>query len=363
MATATKDSAIPAGSTVLVTGCNGLIGSHIANQFLERGFRVRGTVRDAAKNVWMTNLLDSQYGKGQFELFPLRDMAAPGAFDEAVKGVSAVVHSASIMTLAHDPNEVIPGAVDFALNAIKAAYSEPSTKRFVFCSSSSAAVLAVTGKPGIVVTEETYNEQAVVEAWAPPPYTPERSHAVYSASKTLAEQAIWKYYRENAERRPDIVVNTVLPNMTLGKSLDPVNQGYSSTAGMVALLYQGQVVDYHRLVPRQYFVDVQDIGRLHVAAAILDSVRGRRIFGFASRYNWDMILGILRKLLADDPDKLARIPADFSGGEDPNEIEPRAEAERILKELGRPGWTSLEESIADAVEGLRWLEDSGKASA
>ena len=108
----------------------------------------------------------------------------------------------------------------------------------------------------------------------------------------------------------------------------------------------------------EYFVDVQDVGRLHVAAAVLDHVRGRRIFAFASRYHWADILRVLRKLLADDPARLARIPGDFSGGEDPNEIVPRHEAEKLLQELGRPGWTTLEESVADAVEGLRGLEEA-----
>lgn len=112
------------------------------------------------------------------------------------------------MSLDHDPNKVIPGAVAFALNAVKAAYAEPSTRRFVFCSSSTAAVLAVVDRPGVVVTEETWNEDAVREAWADPPYTPDRSHAVYSASKVLSEQAIWRYYDEHASERPDIVVNT-----------------------------------------------------------------------------------------------------------------------------------------------------------
>lgn len=88
MAVATQDWAIPAGSTVLVTGSNGLIGSHIADQFLQRGFRVRGTVRDAGKNAWMTALFDAKYGTGQFELFQLPDMAVSGAFDEAVRGES-----------------------------------------------------------------------------------------------------------------------------------------------------------------------------------------------------------------------------------------------------------------------------------
>jgi hypothetical protein len=159
--------------------------------------------------------------------------------------------------------------------------------------------------------------------------------------------------------------------MTLGKSLDPVNQGFPSTNGMVASLYKGVLVDYHRTVPRrrfrlfscssraghgtdkltEYFVDVQDIGRLHVAAAVLTKIRGQRIFGFAERYNWDAILDILRKL---EPAKA--FPENFSGGEDPNEIEPRHKAEQLLRDLGGPGWTPLEESIRNVVQGLREIE-------
>lgn len=330
---------------------NGFLGSHIADQFLQHGFKVRGAVRDERKSAWLADLFHEKYGQERFELLSVPDMAAEGAFDEAVKDVAVVAHTASVMSLDHDPSKVIPGAVAFALNAVKAAYGEPSTKRFVFCSSSTAAVLSVLGRPGVMVTEETWNDKAVREAWADPPYTPNRSHAVYSASKVLSEQAIWKYSDEHSSERPDLVVNTVLPNMTLGKSLDPIHQGYPSTAGMVALLYQGKIIDYHRDVPRQYFVDVQDVGRLHVAAAVLGNVRGRRIFAFAQRYSWDSILDILRQL---EPTKT--FPENFSGGEDANEIEPRPQAENLLRRLGRPGWTSLEESVRDMVKGLRDLD-------
>lgn len=351
-----ENLAVPQGSTVLVTGANGFIGSHVADQFLQHGFKVRGVVRDVAKNAWLADLFHQNYGQDRFELWAVPDMAAEGAFDKAVKGVAVVAHTASVMSLDHDPNQVIPPVVAFALNAVKAAYAEPSVKRFVFCSSSTAAVLSVVDKPGVVVTEETWNDEAVREAWADPPYTPERAHAVYSASKVLAEKAIWEYYRDHSEERPDLVVNTVLPNMTLGKSLDPIRQGYPSTAAMVALLYQGKVVDYHSLVPRQYFVDVQDIGRLHVAAAILDTVRGQRIFGFAERFSWDIVLDVLRKL---EPDR--EFPAPFSGGEDPNEITPRPKAEELLRRLGRPGWTTLEDSLRGMVDGLRELEAQSKS--
>ncbi|XXG95773.1 hypothetical protein Hte_002044 [Hypoxylon texense] len=108
------------------------------------------------------------------------------------------------------------------------------------------------------------------------------------------------------------------------------------------------------MIPRQYFVDVQDVGRLHVAAAVLHRVRGQRIFGFAERYSWDSILDILRRL---EPARV--FPEKFSGGEDPNEIEPRHKAEQMLRDLGRPGWTSLEESVRNLVESLREV-DAGR---
>lgn len=97
----------------------------------------------------------------------------------------------------------------------------------------------------------------------------------------------------------------------------------------------------------EYFVDVQDAARLHVAAALLPHIENQRIFAFAQRFSWDSILDIMRKR---DPSR--KLPADFSGGEDPNEILPREAAERLLQELGFPGWTSLEDSIHKNLEGL-----------
>lgn len=78
--------AVPKGSTVLVTGANGLLGSHIADQFLEHGYKVRGTVRDTEKNAWLQAAFEKKYGKGSFELVKVSDLTAEGAFDEAVKG-------------------------------------------------------------------------------------------------------------------------------------------------------------------------------------------------------------------------------------------------------------------------------------
>ena len=85
MATIT-DPVVPKGSTVLVTGANGFLGSHVADQFLRSGYKVRAAVRDPSKDVWAVDVFGKLYGKENFELVAVPEMSAEGAFDEAVKG-------------------------------------------------------------------------------------------------------------------------------------------------------------------------------------------------------------------------------------------------------------------------------------
>ncbi|PNP51923.1 hypothetical protein FNYG_15864 [Fusarium nygamai] len=339
--------AVPKGSLVLVTGANGLVGSHVAKQFLEFGYKVRGTVRDVQKNAWLTAAFDKEYGQGSFELVEVADMADEKILIEAAEGASVIAHTVSVLSLDPNPNNVIPGAISFAVAALKAAYAEPSVKRFVFTSSSAAAVVSLPDMPGIKVNEESWCEDAVHKAWADPPYTPDRAGIVYAASKVQSEQAVWKYHQEHRSEKPDLVVNTVIPNFNWGRSIDPVNQRCPSTSALPVLLFQGLITDLHRAIIPQYYIDVDDTGRLHVAAAIFNNVKEQRIFGLGGRFNWNRILDIFRK---NFPDR--SFPENFSGGEDPNEIEPRDKAEQLLKDLGRPGWTSLEESVLANVESI-----------
>lgn len=78
--------AIPKDSLVLVTGVNGYIGSHIADQLLEAGYRVRGTTRSLEKVKGLSALWEQKYGPGKVEFIVISDMSRAGAFDEAVKG-------------------------------------------------------------------------------------------------------------------------------------------------------------------------------------------------------------------------------------------------------------------------------------
>jgi uncharacterized protein YbjT (DUF2867 family) len=87
----TKDQyTFPPGSTVLVTGANAYIGSHVINILLGLGYRVRGTVR--TPRPWLNEYFDACYGPGLFETILVTDFRDPSAFDHALVGVSGVVH-------------------------------------------------------------------------------------------------------------------------------------------------------------------------------------------------------------------------------------------------------------------------------
>jgi uncharacterized protein YbjT (DUF2867 family) len=78
---------------VLVTGANGYLAAWVVKKYLEAGYSVRGAVRSLAKGAFLKDKF-AQYGD-RFELVVVEDITKDGAFDEAVKGVDAIAHTAS----------------------------------------------------------------------------------------------------------------------------------------------------------------------------------------------------------------------------------------------------------------------------
>jgi len=214
---------IPRGSWILITGANGFVASHVVREFLQRGYKVRGTVRDLEKSSWLVQDVFKSYADdGDFELVFVPDLAAKDAFDDAVKGMSAIVHVASVTTFAPDPHKVIPQTVAGATSILHAALREPLVKAFVYTGSISAATMYVPGN-STHVERDTWNEEALKLAWAPPPYDPTRGIFVYNASKTEAEMAVWKFV---AEKKPHFSVNSIDPATILG---EPLNKKHLET--------------------------------------------------------------------------------------------------------------------------------------
>ena len=230
----TPNLAIPKGSLVLVTGVTGFVASHITREFLERGYRVRGTVRDVTKASWLVTDVFKAYAEA-LELVVVRDLGAENAFDEAVKGVQAIVHVASIVSFDPDPNRVIPQAVAGTSSILKAALNEPSIQRFVYTSSLVAEAMLVPGNKTFV-DADTWNDTAVELAWAPPPYDVSRSMVVYMASKVSAEKEVWKF---SEAFKSNFAINVVNPSMIFGQ---PLNRNHVESKGAwLKTLWDGNI--------------------------------------------------------------------------------------------------------------------------
>jgi hypothetical protein len=165
-------------------------------------------------------------------------------------GVSGIAHVASDVTFSPDPNKVIPAVINGINGILKAAANEPSVKRFVYTSSSTAATFPIPNKV-FTIDANTWNEAQVKEAWAPPPYQDERKWAVYGASKTQGEQALWKFVKE---QKPNFVANSILPNWNIGKIL--VKGQPASSCGWITNFYNGDIGPMKSVPPRKSSLEI-----------------------------------------------------------------------------------------------------------
>ncbi|CBF78393.1 hypothetical protein AN8583.2 [Aspergillus nidulans FGSC A4] len=332
---------IPVGATILVTGANGYIASHVCNILLSMGYRVRGTLR--SPKPWLTAFFDAKYGTGRFESFILPDLTQRGAWQVAVEGVQGIAHVASDMSMKPNPEQVVPQMVQGVQNALKAAMQQPQVKRVVYTSSSTAAYISVPNKEGVRITRETWHDACIDAAWDKDTPENERGYLVYSASKTSAEKEAWNWVQQN---QPHFGFNSIVPNTNYGRILCPEIPATSMTETANLLHGNDSVI---RRFPPQWFVDVEDTARLHVVALLSPSAVGKRIFAFAQAFNWTDILTILHELR---PDNIHLPPCPKNEGRDLSEIEDAPEAEALMNEFfGTKGWVSLKESLAAGLEG------------
>ncbi|RAK99438.1 NAD(P)-binding protein [Aspergillus ibericus CBS 121593] len=344
--------AIPLGSWVLVTGINGLVGSHVADQLLAHGYRVRGTVRNAQRCAWVRDLFCRKYGDEAFQLVQVEDLSIPGAFDEAIKGVSGVVHVATILE-GLDPKELFAAISQLDRNVLTSAAAEPSVKRFVYTSSTQAAsTIALDDLEDKPVTSDSWNEVAIQKAETGSPSDHKRYFNVYSASKALSERGVWDWVKQH---KPGFAINTVLPSMCFGASVDPEHQGHASTSIWPAAIFKNELESVRSsidaLIPiGAYCVDIRDVGLLHVAGLTNPTVQNERLFAYGTPFFWSDVIAVFRKLFPgrEFPDNFP----DQDRKVNLLEVEPDKRSEELLREMGKSGWTSLEEILMANVSDL-----------
>lgn len=102
------------------------------------------------------------------------------------------MHVASPTQPTIDPKAIVPVATNGVLEILKSAMDEKNILRFVL-TSSSVAVVEPARAQNSIVTSDMWNQEAVTQAWAPPPYAQDRALAVYAASKVQSEQTMWEW--------------------------------------------------------------------------------------------------------------------------------------------------------------------------
>ncbi|ODN86556.1 D-lactaldehyde dehydrogenase [Cryptococcus wingfieldii CBS 7118] len=327
---------ITKGDFVLVTGVSGFIASHAAKEFLQQGFRVRGTVRSEEKGQYLTKLFE---GLGEFTYVIVKDVNQDGAFDEAVKGVNAVAHLASPFYVFNikDPQELIGPAVKGTTGVLESLQKyNPDVKRVVI-TSSVASILSMDSvkSPYTAAHVEKNGLQS-------------SGFHSYLASKTLAEQALWKFIDEKKPSWDAVAIN---PPFVLGEIIHQCDKPESLNTS-VAAFYEwasGKKTEGDLPSPMGNWVDVKDVALAHVRALTVPEAGGNRfIVGAGALSAQDFVDGIHKNF----PD-VKNVPVGTPGTHDEIckvlDIFDGSKAEKVLGIK----YTTLNDSIIQMFESLR----------
>ncbi|KAG5818956.1 hypothetical protein H9Q74_000250 [Fusarium xylarioides] len=281
-------SSVPPGVLILIAGANGYVASVAVQVFLQRGYRVRGTVRSITANAWMKAFFGPN-----FELVEVLNISTTGAFNEALEGVDGVVHMAMNLDMNPQNQDVIEDTINSNLYLLEAAAKVPSVKSVVITSSLAACALPTTGEP-YKIDATTWNTDAIEKTFKPwdgrgnPQW---HGIVLYGAAKARSEQAAFTWVHEH---KPSFSFNTVVPNVNFGIAISPENMSYRSSAAVIDAVVKGYT-DAPSILPPQWYVDVKDTALLHLATLTFDDVNNERLLPFGGRYCWTVVLEILHR--------------------------------------------------------------------
>lgn len=240
---------------VLVTGGTGFIAVHIIAKLLQRGYRVRTTLRNMQRVDEVLGMVKKAGVENADALeFAQADLLNAADWDSATKGATYVIHVASPTPATRpDSGEAMVKMAVAGVQNVFVAAQKAGVQRIVL-TSASGAVLAGHGKrhPELFTEADWTNLQANIDP--------------YQRSKTMAEQAAWQFADEN-----NLELATVLPTTVMGPLL---GQDFSHSQIIIKNMLAGKA---KRLLKLGFdVVDVRDVADLHILAMETPQAKGER---------------------------------------------------------------------------------------
>ena len=244
--------------TVLVTGGTGFIGLHCLQQLLDKGYKVRTTIRSESKKQEVLEAMKKHSSNCENLEFYIADLLKDDGWKEAVEGSKYVLHVASPFFLGEPENEdvFIKPAVEGTLRVLKACADADVQK--VVLTSSFAAVGYGHPREKQVYTEEDWSSV-------------DGEISAYAKSKTLAEKAAWEFV-ENLEESKKFDLTVINPVAVTGPML---TSDIGSSNDFLLKLISGSMPACPKI--HMGYIDVRDVAKAHIFSMTEEKTNGERI--------------------------------------------------------------------------------------
>ncbi|KAK0643276.1 hypothetical protein B0T16DRAFT_415616 [Cercophora newfieldiana] len=291
--------ASPSEQTILVTGANSYVASHIIKLALDKGYYVRGTVRSERSTAGVREKFASYGDKLEFAIVP--DITKPelfeAAFANSTKPITGVMNVASpfVMDVEDNKRDLLDPAIGGAIAVLEAIKSYGTNVRRLVNTSSFACMLDINAgaRPGYTYTEADWNPMSYEEASTAP------GPVAYCASKALAEKAIWDWV---AKEKPSFEVVVMNPPWVFGPHIGGIKDMAHLNESTHALY---SVMGKTEIPPLDFggFVDARTLAEAHVAAFEKEGIDGER-FLVGQHFDYQSVVDAVRAEVPELKDKM-----------------------------------------------------------
>ncbi|WP_235271006.1 aldehyde reductase [Flavobacterium sp. 316] len=260
----------------------GFLGSHTTIQLLNKGYQVKGTLRDKKRAESIREIIAKHTTNiDNLTFYEINLSDSEEKWTKAMTEIDYVIHIASPFptTLPKNEDDIILPAKNGTLNILKSA-TKAKVKRVVLTSSTGAVVYGER-KNGEFSEEDWTNIKNLNDT------TP------YFRSKTIAEKAAWDFVNAN-QNASELV--TILPGAILGPILD--KDDYGTSANLVKKMMDGSMP----AMPKIGFemADVRAVADAHIKALENPNASGKRYLCANGYMEFKDIAEILREEFPND---------------------------------------------------------------